>query len=108
MPGFKSRGRLPGWSKGDPLSATRFNRMARTINDNVETLSGPKQKGGLEQNDEPEGGSITTTWSETSRTETTKSFTDTNGDTIQIAVIDQVTFEDADGRIQIFNFNNPV
>lgn len=92
------------WNKGDGITAKRLNTMSRNINALSEGLTGPKQQGAKEESDENESDLVFT---EIDRTETTTEITDSNGDTFDNVVIDQVVFQTEDGRKLTLNFDNP-
>lgn len=107
MPDTKQSRFLRRWKKNDSLTAKRLDGMVRQINETSRILSGPRQRDDDDgvANDETE--ELNLTFSEVSRTETTKNITDSNGDTFQVTVIDTVTMQNEDGKVMTLTFDNP-
>jgi len=96
--------------RGEVITARYLGSVAAAINANSKALSGPRQQYALEESETGASGGVQLVnldFSETSRTSTTASIVDDNGDTIQIEQIDEVTLENSDGNTLILRFTNP-
>lgn len=101
----KSVGYVRGWQRGQAITAERLDNMVRNINANTRGLSGPKQQAAKEESD-AEAGLTDLVFTEISRSETTVTLTDSNGDTVNVNQIDQVIMENASGDLLQLNFTN--
>lgn len=101
---------VPRIARQAVITASHLNHMAMGINANTKAIQAPRTKqrsiSGTGQ-DLPNSGTIDFTFNEISRTTSTRTLTDTNGDTVTVDVIDSITFEnDAEFQL-ILNFDNP-
>jgi len=92
---------------GQIIAAKKLTNMARAINANTRYLTGPRQQGALDESEGSSAGVLNLEFTETSRAATSKTITDTNGDTHVIEQIDQVTLVNVNGEVMTLNFNNP-
>ena len=94
---------------GEVITARHLNSMSTAINGNTQALAGPKQQSALEQSESggASAGVIDFDFIETSRTSSTVTVTDSNGDTHQIEQIDQVIFRNGAGDQLTLTFTNP-
>lgn len=101
---------LRGIQKGQAITADFLNTQIRAINANTKAVRAPRmltrtQAGAGQDFQDP--GTIDLEFTETSRTTSVRTLTDSNGETVNIDVIDSVTFENSGGFIMTLNFNNP-
>ena len=102
---------IPGIGSGQVITARHLNKLSSGINKNSEAVGRPKQKespvGESESETESGSGLTDLTFNETSRTETTVTTTDSNGDTLDIAQTDSIVLENSSGDVLTLNFTNP-
>ena len=102
--------KLPFWKGGDVISHQRLNDIVGTLNSHARSVNKPIEiiPDGEDQADTPvdDSESVQTIYTETARSETTITVTDSAGNTHSINQIDSVTFEDQSGNVMVLQFNN--
>lgn len=106
---FKNTDVLPDIKVGDILTAKMLTSITRAINKNTVAFNVPREKTDASTSGDGAGGGGLTnlTFTEDSRTITTETMTDSNGDTHDIDQIDQVVLSNSDGDVLTLNFTNP-
>jgi len=96
--------------QGQVITADYLNQHAQAINANTRAVSAPRQRqrtlAGTGQ-DLGNSGTVDFEFTETSRTTSPRTLTDSNGETVVIDVIDSVSFENSAGFVMTLIFNNP-
>jgi len=101
---------LKGIAPGQVITAEWLNKVMRAVNRNTGAYRQPRTNKTAENalvGAVSSGGLTDLTFTETQRTETTSTITDTNGDTHDVSVIDQVVMSNANGDVLTLNFTNP-
>jgi len=93
--------------KGELITAQYLTRISAAINANTRFLSGPKQQNALDETEDANTNSGDFNFTETNRTSSAVTVTDSNGDTHSIEQIDSVTLTNSSGQTLTLTFNNP-
>jgi hypothetical protein len=99
--------KIAGIKRGQVITGHHMTEMSLAINANTRFLTGPKQQKALEDTENANAGSGDLFFTETSRTSTSVTITDSNGDTSSVEQIDRVDFRNSSGETLTLIFNNP-
>lgn len=106
----KNQNTLVQIRRGEIITAQYLNRLVTAVNRNTVAISGPRaiRRDNIDNSSNDEGGSFSDlTFTESSRSETTVTITDSNGDDVEVNQIDQVELINSNGEVLTLIFNNP-